>query len=131
LANLTQLNFAGKVNYVLSKVQYKKRKYKNWLWQLRQKSGLRPPASLPNRLRDIEELNYLAAKKYVPHKYDGQMIFFCAQEEVSVAETLTGWQHVVAGGVEVIYVPGDHQTMIKEPHVQHLAEQLMKVLQRH
>ncbi len=130
LANLRQLNAVGKVNYVLGKIEYKKRKYKNWLWRLQKAFGLRAADSLQSGLRDIEELNYLAAKKYVPHKYDGQVVFFCAQEEVSADETLTGWQHVVAGGVEVVYVPGDHQTMIKEPHVQQLAEQLMHVLRR-
>ena len=79
-------------------------------------------------MRDIEELNYVAAKKYLPHVYPGKVTFFCATEEVSLNENVLGWQRLAAGGVEIVRVPGDHQTMIKEPHVQDLAKCLMERL---
>jgi amino acid adenylation domain-containing protein len=128
--NLRQLSLAGKLNYVLSKVQYKKRKYKNFWWQLRNQAGINQPDSLHRTLRDIEELNYLAAKKYTPHVYQGKVTFFCAAEEVSLDENVFGWQQLAADGVDIVRVPGDHQTMIKEPHVQSLAKNLMAHLKR-
>ncbi len=130
LSNLRQLSLSGKIDYVLTKADYKKRKYKNWLWRAQQKFGGAEATSLQHALRNIEELNYLAAKKYTPQRYPGQVTFFCANEEISLDENLTGWQILAAGGLEVVTVPGDHQTMIKEPHVQQLAAQLDECLQR-
>ncbi len=124
------LRLADKATYVLNKAQYKKRKYKHLWWRLQQRFNHTPAPSLHGTLRHIEELNYRAAKQYVPQVYPGAITFFCAEEEISVEESVTGWQTLAAGGVEVIYVPGDHQTMIHEPQVQQLAAQLMQCLQR-
>ncbi len=122
--NLASLNLRGKADYIFSKAQFKTRKLKNIWWQLKGKSGRNSDHSLAEILRKIEEINYLAVRKYVPQVYAGKVTFFCAEEEVSVAENITGWQVLAAGGVEIIRLPGDHQTMIKEPHVQELARQL-------
>jgi thioesterase domain-containing protein len=45
-------------------------------------------------------------------------------------EPYAGWDRVAAGGVEVIEVPGGHQTIIKEPHVQVLAALLKTCLEQ-
>jgi thioesterase domain-containing protein len=50
--------------------------------------------------------------------------FFSAREEICPEENLTGWQLLAQGGVKVVEVPGDHQTMIKEPFVPELAKAL-------
>jgi amino acid adenylation domain-containing protein len=126
--NWKALRLTDKVAYVLNKAQYKKRKYKHLLWRLQQHFNNIPAPSLHSTLRHIEELNYRAAKQYVPQVYPGALTFFCAEGEVSVEESITGWQRLAAGGVKVIYVPGDHQTMIQEPHVQQLAAQLTACL---
>ena len=126
--NLHSLNLADKLTYIFGKAEYKKRKYKNVWWRLRNQFGVGKVNSLHRTLRDIEELNYVAAKKYLPHVYPGNITFFCATEEVSLDENVFGWQRLAAGGVEIVRVPGDHQTMIKEPHVQDLAKCLMERL---
>jgi thioesterase domain-containing protein len=41
-----------------------------------------------------------------------------------------GWQEIVAGGVELHEVPGDHTSMLDEPNVQVLAAQLRNCLDR-
>ncbi len=128
--NLLALNLKGKVHYVLSKAQFKTRRIKNIWWQLKKKFTQNSDSSLDNILRKIEEINYLAVRKYVPQTYAGKVTFFCAQAEVSVAENITGWQHLATGGVEIVRIPGDHQTMIKEPQVQELAQQLTLALSR-
>jgi thioesterase domain-containing protein len=125
--NLRRINLAEKLHYVLSKAQYKKRKYKNWWWQLRSNFGQTSAQSLKQTLRNIEESNYRAAKQYVPHAYPGRVTFFCASEEVSAEENIAGWQ-TLAAAVEVVRVPGDHQTMIQLPHVAQLAKQLTDCL---
>ena len=126
--NLASLNLRGKADYILSKAQFKMRKLKNIWWQLTEKNTQNSNQPLAEVLRKIEEINYLAVKKYAPQIYAGKVTFFCAEEEVSVAENITGWQTLAAGGVEIIRLPGDHQTIIKEPHVQELARQLALAL---
>ena len=129
LDNLGRLNFADKLQYVLNKAQYKKRKYRNWWWQLCLQLGWQPAHSLRNALQNIEELNYQAAKQYVPQAYPGRVTFFCAREEVSAEENIAGWQ-TLAAAVDVVRIPGDHQTMIQPPHVMQLAKQLTACLTR-
>jgi thioesterase domain-containing protein len=34
------------------------------------------------------------------------------------------WESHIAGGIEVHEIPGDHETILYEPHVQILAEKL-------
>ncbi|MBS1808496.1 MAG: amino acid adenylation domain-containing protein [Acidobacteria bacterium] len=129
-SKLRQLSLTGKANYILSKAEFKKRKFKNFWWRVRNQVGAVPADSLRNTLREIEELNYLAARKYTPHIYQGKVTFFCAEEEVRLDENVFGWQRLAAGGVDVVRVPGDHQTMIHEPQVQELARSLMESLHR-
>ena len=130
LENWKQLGLIGKAKYFLDKAQYKKRKYKNSWRQFASKFGIRNSKSVNTVIGDIEEMNYLAIKRYTPKVYPGIVTFFCAVEEVCPEENLTGWQRLAQGGVEVVEVPGDHQTMIKEPCVQELAEALEKSISR-
>ena len=124
LENWKKLGLIEKANYFLTKANYKKRKYQSLLWQFTQKFGIGNEKSVKTTIRDIEEINYLAIKKYVPKLYSGKVTFFCAMEEVCPEENLTGWKRLAQGGVEVVEVSGDYQTMIKEPNVQELAKAL-------
>jgi thioesterase domain-containing protein len=91
---------------------------------LTRKVGFGGEQSVNSTVRNVEEINYLAIKKYVPKFYPGKVTFFSAAEEVCPEESLTGWKRLAQGGVEVVEVPGDHQTMIKEPFVRELARAL-------
>jgi amino acid adenylation domain-containing protein len=124
LENFRRLGLTGKVRYFLHKAKYKTRKYKNRLWRLTQSLGLVGKQSVTTTIRNIEELNYMAVKAYVPKIYPGRLTFYCAAEEVCPEENLIGWRRLAEGGVDVVEVPGDHQTMIKQPHVGQLAKAL-------
>ncbi len=122
LQNLRGLRWRDRVKYFQEKADYKKRKLATWRWQFRRR--LTREQALTDTLREVEEFNYLAEKQYVPRRYPEGVTFFSAVEEVSALENEFGWQTLATGGVEVISVPGNHQSMIEEPHVQGLAEQL-------
>jgi amino acid adenylation domain-containing protein len=126
LENWKRLGITEKAAYFLEKASFKRRKYKNLLWQTMRRIGFGNEKSVSGTIRDIEEINYMTIKKYVPKIYPGKLTFFCAVEEVCPEENITGWQRLAQGGVETIEVPGDHQTMIKEPNVRGLAEALEK-----
>jgi amino acid adenylation domain-containing protein len=122
LRNLRDLRWRDRVQYFQEKADYKKRKLATWHWQVQR--HLAREQALPDTLRAVEEFNYLAEKHYVPRRYPARVTFFSAAEEVSALENQFGWQTLAEGGVEVVTVPGNHQSMIEEPHVQWLAEQL-------
>jgi thioesterase domain-containing protein len=43
-------------------------------------------------------------------------------------ETLD-WKEIVDDGVEVVFVPGDHESMFHDPHVEFFGRRLCQVLQ--
>ena len=62
--------------------------------------------------------------------YPGGVTLFLASEQ-SLGETFdpaTVWKDLALGGVRAFAIPGDHVTLIEEPHVQELASILQKVL---
>ena len=123
------LSLADKFCYGWTKLAYKSRKLRNLIWQISE--TIRPATeSVSNTIRNIEEINYLAIKSYVPEIYKGKVTFFSAEEEVCPEENLTGWRVLATGGVDVVDVPGDHQTMIRDPHVAALAQRLEEVIDR-
>ncbi|MFQ5419790.1 MAG: thioesterase domain-containing protein [Anaerolineae bacterium] len=70
-----------------------------------------------------------AWRDYVPQPYPGKIALFRADEQASAnGEPDMGWSSLVAGGVTIIPVPGDHITMLQEPHVQVLADRLRNCL---
>ena len=119
--NLRGLRFQNKLQYLREKAGYKKRKLATLRWQLARLTGAETTV---NTLHDVEEFNYQAARQYVPNVYPERVTFIYAQEEISTPENIFGWETLARGGVEVVAVPGNHQTMIKAPHVQRLAEEL-------
>ncbi len=83
------------------------------------------------RLMQIYKINTTAAMRYQPHSYIGKIILFQAteKEEDIPLEPDFGWKDYASEGVEIIRVPGNHQYMVKSPHVQVLAEKLKIYIQ--
>lgn len=73
-----------------------------------------------------------AAKAYIPQPYRGRATLFRASEEaVAGSQDLTlGWEKLATEGVALHWIPGNHLTMVREPHVQVLAKQLRACLEQ-
>jgi thioesterase domain-containing protein/acyl carrier protein len=65
---------------------------------------------------------------YTPKPYPGKLVLFWAQGKRG-ARPLEGWSHL-AKEMDVVPVPGDHYTMLDEPDVKVLAEEITKALAR-
>jgi aspartate racemase len=89
-----------------------------------------PP--VPDYLEGVITANLTAVKHYIPQTYSGKVTLFRATSKpVQSFDPLTyGWAALVVGGVEVLEVPGTHLTLLKEPHVQHLAASLSNCINR-
>ena len=86
---------------------------------------------MPPALQNIKEINFLAARHYHPGPYPGRVTLFrAAQSAVGSRhrEPTLGWHWLAGGGVAVFEMPGDHTSMILEPHAAFVAEQLRACL---
>lgn len=94
------------------------------------------------KLFDHFKTNAQMAKSYAGAKYPGRIIFFRADEPeeyvgksrpknyVVAADPVKAWEKWAEGGVEVRSVPGQHFTVMREPFVSTLAEELRTCLQK-
>ena len=75
-----------------------------------------------------------AARDYVPQVYSGRAILFRASEQPPVewgrTDPQLGWGSLVAGGLEIHEVPGNHGSILSEPYVRVIAEKLQACLDR-
>ena len=72
----------------------------------------------------VRQANKRASRRYVPKPYSGPIALMWASDRPErCPDPRLGWGDL-APGLEVHTVPGDHITMLAEPHVQVLAERL-------
>jgi hypothetical protein len=67
-----------------------------------------------------------AMRQYRPEVYSGSVVYF--KSELDTRPSIAAWQKKVGGPFEVYRVPGDHFTMLQEPHVGHLIDTLKDCL---
>ncbi|HEY0093057.1 MAG TPA: hypothetical protein VGB96_01980, partial [Archangium sp.] len=75
--------------------------------------------------------NAEAMLRYAPEPYAGRVVFFRASErdETTPHHPEYAWIGLARGGIEIHEVPGNHLTMMAEPHVPHLAKRLQESLE--
>jgi thioesterase domain-containing protein len=89
-------------------------------------AGLVPAEAEPKHfLRQVAAFraHVAAGRAYVPPPYPGRVTVFRASETAARPSVQLGWERVAAA-VEVHVIPGRHETMLREPHVQALASGL-------
>ena len=76
---------------------------------------------------------YFPGPDYVPTSYGGRIDVFRARRQPRnrIRDFHLGWGKLAKGGVDVHFIPGDHGSVLKEPHVQGLAAELKKCLRQH
>ena len=80
-------------------------------------------------LADGFRISVEAVQQYRPRPYPGRVTLFRAQEHRDNGRGLTqGWDALVRGGVDVQWVSGTHQSLVRRPHVAEVAERLRAIL---
>jgi thioesterase domain-containing protein/acyl carrier protein len=89
-------------------------------------------AKMPEEFRRVLEAHYQALRNYVPRPYPGRVTLFRARTRplFRLHGRDLGWKGLARGGLEVVTIPGNHETILKEPNVQILARQLIAKLQK-
>ena len=91
--------------------------------------------AVPHELREWHlATTFLSAlKKYVPAPYAGRVTLFRAQEVARAYDHVgprLGWSEAVLPQLDVVEVPGGHDSLVREPNVRMLASGLEEVLRR-
>jgi len=73
---------------------------------------------------------YFPGPDYVPTSYSGRIVVLRARRQPHnrIRDFYLGWGKLAKGGVDVHFIPGDHNSVLKEPHVQGLAAKLKQCL---
>ena len=115
----------GKVDGAVMKVSaINKKMLQRIAWNVCLAFGCNLPVAL--RSPYILKVYRRAMRSYVPEIYPGRLIIFQASED---SRDLQDWGNWAAGGVDIRDVPGGHENVLKEPHVQVWAERLKSCLQ--
>lgn len=72
------------------------------------------------RLTAVLEANLQALHSYRPRPYDGPITLFAARE-IQLPAATRGWSDLAKGGLTLHEVPGDHDSILEPPHLDHLA----------
>ena len=80
-------------------------------------------------LADGFRISVEAVQQYRPRPYPGRVTLFRAQEHQDNGRGLTqGWDALAREGVDVQWVSGTHQSLVRRPHVAEVAERLRAIL---
>jgi thioesterase domain-containing protein len=81
----------------------------------------------------VFEANVRAQRMYVPKPYDGSIVHFLAIKRNRAGEALDerlGWGEVVRGSCELKWFDAEHLSILEEPVVPDVAEELRRLLAR-
>ncbi|MEJ2636842.1 MAG: amino acid adenylation domain-containing protein [Calditrichia bacterium] len=80
----------------------------------------------------IQKVMRQAWRQYEPKTYPGKIALFRSEEVLASPsqEADLGWSRFAENGVDIIHIPGDHISMLQEPHVSVLTGELNKYLRQ-
>lgn len=81
---------------------------------------------------NVLDCNLEAKKNYRPQVYSGAVTLFWSEYQSLYIDLYPelGWGNFVTGKLEIHQLPGDHNTLLKEPHLQVLVEKLNSCIDR-
>ena len=84
------------------------------------------------KLFEVFKLNVRAMQHYRPQPSSTRVTLLKAGEHamVNASDETMGWGTLTSGEIEIHTVPGSHFTIVREPHVRSLAEQLADCINR-
>ncbi|HET8844997.1 MAG TPA: thioesterase domain-containing protein, partial [Ktedonobacteraceae bacterium] len=105
----------------------------NLIFNYAEKSGILLPGigeAYKQRMFSTFKNNMLAFRRYNPQVYPGKLTIFQAgdQETKEHISSASGWRSLTTQEIRLHTLPGDHYTMMKQPHIKMLARYLSDYL---
>lgn len=122
LTRLTTVPIKGQIEYFIDKAIHRKKM--DYREEVASKLAI---ANLSeSNLLKILDANIKAKENYQLQTYSGQASIFWSEYQDLYIDKYPdlGWGDFVTGGLTVQHIPGDHNTLMAEPHVRVLAEKL-------
>ena len=119
LSNLLQIDARETPAYLRDRLDEARRKIERVTWQLTtDRNG--------GGIRNTDNIVHPAFHRYEPQPYSGKMVLLQSSDWPTgpYFDFKLGWEHLVAGGIEFHWIPGDHPSMFTEPNVNLVAEKL-------
>lgn len=87
---------------------------------------------LPDFMHNVTETTLATLLKYAPDPFSGNLLLLRALKAPTFpgADATCGWDSVVKGEIEVLWAPGDHETMFLEPNLTVVGKTVRDGLQR-
>jgi thioesterase domain-containing protein len=116
----------------LARIQYVLRWLANGGIRFKRSVGLEERSSLARATRRIAAAHQRAVLRYKPKPYSGKVVqLMCSDASHRCYEDRRlAWSTVISGEFEVQVVPGNHLTMVEDPHACVLARELQLRLDR-
>ena len=127
---LNALPMKGKFAYVRKGMQSTARRTWSRIWRAVFRVYRASGRPLPPALQNAGQAHTLALVEYEFRPYPGRVAVFRTTKLPGEAPPDLGWGGLVEGGLAVYEVPGDHESMLREPHVQRLGELLAELLRQ-
>jgi amino acid adenylation domain-containing protein len=123
LAILRRLEPRARIPYAREKGETMLR----WAWQ---KLETKHANRLPRAVRLVRSASRRAAEHYVPGPYNGPVTLFRAGDWASRGheDASLGWSSVSVRRLEIVEIPGSHDTILDEPNLAVLGEKLAECL---
>ena len=88
------------------------------------------PFAVPKRFLHDPLSSITSLGTYAANRYPGEILLFRATDvpQVHGADETLGWKDMAVDGVQVIFVPGDHESMFRVPHLQKFGEKLQAAM---
>ncbi len=85
---------------------------------------------LPRSVFDNSWSRIGALQNFSAPSYPGKVVLFRAADVAVLhgGDESMGWNDLVEGGVEVVFVPGDHESMFRKPNLQFLSQRFREAL---
>jgi thioesterase domain-containing protein len=113
--------------------RYIKDSFKRLLIKMGQRKAVRDAMPVKKYFpHDHRAATTLAIRNYEPQKmYAGNMTVFKVKEHPWYVrwDRMAGWSRLVAGTITFHEVPGNHGSVMREPNIKYLAEEITKALQ--
>jgi len=81
-------------------------------------------------LRKVIDAHFLARFTYYPKTYSGDVVYFEAVDDPASTSVpiRNAWQELITGDLQVVSVPGDHNSCVRDPLLARLAKKLGQYL---
>ena len=82
----------------------------------------------PKGYERYARVHWKALVNYFPKPYSGKVVLFESTRSPGALAVEVIWKSLARGGLDVKKIPCEHETMLDEPHVQILADELSACL---